>query len=76
MGTGTENDCSDTRVGERKFGTQIVQLYLICLLDVYKNEFGEVDEAIFHSVERPCEFIFYFLDIEKRYLDEAASETF
>jgi hypothetical protein len=49
---------------------------LICLLDVFKNDFGEVDEAIFHSVERPCEFIFYILVIENRYLDEAASETF
>jgi hypothetical protein len=27
MGTGTENDCSDTRVGEQKVGSQIQQLY-------------------------------------------------
>jgi hypothetical protein len=49
---------------------------LICLLDVFKNDFSEVDEAIFQIVERPCEFIFYILDIENRYLDEAALETF
>jgi hypothetical protein len=49
---------------------------LICPLDIFKNHFREVDEAIFQSVERPCEFIFYILDIENRYLDEAASETF
>jgi hypothetical protein len=27
MGMGTENDCSDTRVGERKVALQVVQLY-------------------------------------------------
>jgi hypothetical protein len=27
MWTVTENDCSDTRVGERKVGSQIQQLY-------------------------------------------------
>jgi hypothetical protein len=35
-----------------------------------KNEFGEVDEAMFQGVERPWELILYFLDIEKSELDD------
>jgi hypothetical protein len=27
----------------------------MCLLDVFKNDFGEVDEAMFDGVERPFE---------------------
>jgi hypothetical protein len=29
-----------------------------------KNDFGKVDEAIFQGVERPCEPIFFILDIK------------
>jgi hypothetical protein len=34
-------------------------------LDVLKNDLVEVDEAMFHDVERPFEIIFCILDIEK-----------
>jgi hypothetical protein len=34
-------------------------------MDVLKNDFGEVDEATFLGVERPCEIIFFILNIEK-----------
>jgi hypothetical protein len=37
---------------------------IICLLDVLKNDFGEVDEAMFQGVERPCVLIFCVLGIE------------
>jgi hypothetical protein len=47
-------------------------LKTLCLLDVLKNEFGEVDEAMFQGVERPCEPIFCIQGIEKSYLDEVA----
>jgi hypothetical protein len=30
----------------------------ICLLDVLKDDFDEVDEAMFQGVEMPCEIIF------------------
>jgi hypothetical protein len=30
----------------------------MCLLDVLKNDFGEVDEAMFQGVELPSELIF------------------
>jgi hypothetical protein len=32
----------------------------------FKNDFDEVDEAIFLFVERPCELIFCILCIEKK----------
>jgi hypothetical protein len=35
-----------------------------------KNEFGEVDEAIFQDVERPCELFFCIHGVEKNELDE------
>jgi hypothetical protein len=38
----------------------------------FRNDFVEVDEAIFHCVERPCELIFCILCIEKIVLDEVA----
>jgi hypothetical protein len=38
---------------------------IICLLDVLKNGFGEIDETMFQGVEMLCELIFYFLVIEK-----------
>jgi hypothetical protein len=41
-------------------------------LDVLKNDFGEVDEAIFQGIERPNELIFSILGIEKSDLDEVA----
>jgi hypothetical protein len=37
-----------------------------------RNDFGEVDEAIFEVVERPYEFIYCILFIEKSDLDEVA----
>jgi hypothetical protein len=37
----------------------------MCLLDVLKNVFGEVDEAMFQGVEKACEQIFCILRIEK-----------
>jgi hypothetical protein len=37
----------------------------ICLLDVLKYDFGEVDEAMFQVVERPCDLIFCIMGIEK-----------
>jgi hypothetical protein len=36
-----------------------------CILDVIKNDFGKVDEAMFQGVEMLCELIFYLLFIEK-----------
>jgi hypothetical protein len=45
---------------------------IIGLLDVLKNDFGEVDEGMFQGVERPCEIIFCILVIEKSDLDEVA----
>jgi hypothetical protein len=32
--------------------------FKICLLDVLKYDFREVDEPMFQGVERPCEVIF------------------
>jgi hypothetical protein len=43
-----------------------------CLLDVLKNGFGEVDEAIYQGVESPYELIFCILCIEKSVSDEFA----
>jgi hypothetical protein len=39
---------------------------------VLKNDFGEVDEAVFQGDEMPYEFIFCILNIEKSDLDEVA----
>jgi hypothetical protein len=44
----------------------------MCLLKVLKVHFGDVDEAMFHDVERLFEHIFYILDIQKSDLDEVA----
>jgi hypothetical protein len=38
---------------------------IICLLDVLKNYFGEVNEAIFQGVERACVLILCIWGIEK-----------
>jgi hypothetical protein len=53
-----------------KVGEWLIGL-IICLLNVLKNDRG-VDEAIFESVERPCELIYCILGIEKREVDEVA----
>jgi hypothetical protein len=39
--------------------------FIICLLDVLKNDFAEVDEAMFEGFEKPCEPIFGILSIQK-----------
>jgi hypothetical protein len=38
---------------------------ILCLLDVLRNDFGEVDEAMILAVERPFKFIYYILGIVK-----------
>jgi hypothetical protein len=43
-----------------------------CLLKVLKNDFCEVDEAIYQGVERPYEHIFCILCSEKSVSDEVA----
>jgi hypothetical protein len=48
----------------------------ICLLEVLKGDFGDVDEEMFQGVERPCELIFYLLGIQKTDLDEVAELKF
>jgi hypothetical protein len=45
---------------------------MIYLLDVLKNDFGEVDEAMIQGVERPYELIFCILSIVKSVLNEIA----
>jgi hypothetical protein len=47
-----------------------------CLLNVLKCYFGEVDEAMFHDVERPQERIFYILGIKKSDLYEVEEVKF
>jgi hypothetical protein len=49
---------------------------IICLLNVLTSDFVEVDEAIFHGVEKPCELIFYILGIQKSDLDEVPEKMF
>jgi hypothetical protein len=49
---------------------------IMYLLNVLKCYFGDVDEAIFHDVERPFERIFYILGIQKSDLDEVAEVMF
>jgi hypothetical protein len=46
--------------------------FIICLLDVLENDFGEVDESLFQSVERHIEIILCFLGIEKSDFEEFA----
>jgi hypothetical protein len=48
----------------------------MCLQEVLKNDFGEVDEAMVQGVECPRGIIFCILGIEKSDLDEAAYVTF
>jgi hypothetical protein len=45
---------------------------MMCLVDVLKYNFGEVDEAMFQSVVKSSYLIFYTLGMEKSYLDEVA----
>jgi hypothetical protein len=49
---------------------------IICFLDVLKCDSGELNEANFQCVERPCEHIFGFLGIQEISLDEAADMMF
>jgi hypothetical protein len=46
--------------------------FIIGVLDVLENYFGESDEAMFEGVERRCEFIFSILVFKKSELDEVA----
>jgi hypothetical protein len=46
--------------------------FIICLLDVSKCDFGELDEAMFQGVERPCEHMFYFMGTKKSELIQVA----
>jgi hypothetical protein len=39
---------------------------IIGLLNILKNDFGEVDEAMFQGVERPCELIIFPGHLKKR----------
>jgi hypothetical protein len=53
-------------VAEVKFGVgEWPREFIICLLDVLKCEFGDVDEAMFQGVESPCEQIFCLLHVAK-----------
>jgi hypothetical protein len=45
-------------------------------MNVLKNVFGEVDEAMFEGVIMPCKHIFCMLHIEKSDLDEVALVMF
>jgi hypothetical protein len=38
----------------------------LCLLNVLKCDLGDVDEEIFHDVERPFQRFFYFLRFQKK----------
>jgi hypothetical protein len=49
---------------------------IICLLKVLKFDFGDVEEAMFHYVERQFERIFYNLGIKKSDLYEVAEVMF
>jgi hypothetical protein len=42
----------------------------------FKFDLCEVDEAIFHDIEKPFESIFYILGIQKSDLDEVADMMF
>jgi hypothetical protein len=39
-------------------------------------DFGDIDEAMFHDVERPFERILYILGLQKSVLDEVAEVCF
>jgi hypothetical protein len=41
-----------------------------------KNDFGEFEETMFQGVERPYEFIFYVLGIQKSDLYEVPEKMF
>jgi hypothetical protein len=43
---------------------------IIYLLNVLKNDFGEVDEPMIQGVQKPFENIFCILGIEKSGLDD------
>jgi hypothetical protein len=45
------------------------------LVNVLKCKFGDVDEAIFHDVERQAERIFYILGIQKSDLEVVVDEV-
>jgi hypothetical protein len=45
-------------------------------LDVLKNDFGEVDEAMYGGVERPYKLIFCILGIEESDLGEVVYVMF
>jgi predicted transcriptional regulator len=47
---------------------------IICSLDVLKNDFVEVVEAMFQGVERPYELISCILSMEKSDLDSRLSD--
>jgi hypothetical protein len=49
---------------------------IICLLEVLKNEFCELAEAMIQVVERPWELIFCITDIQKIELDNIAEVIF
>jgi hypothetical protein len=49
---------------------------IICLPDVLKNDFREVDVSMFKVVERPCELIFCILRVIKGILDEVLEVMF
>jgi hypothetical protein len=49
-----------------------VKELIIYLLDVFKNDLGEADEAMFQGVERMYELLFCILSIEKRDFDDVA----
>jgi hypothetical protein len=48
-----------------------------CILDVLKNNFVEVYEAVFQSVQMPFQIIFYVLNVEKSdFYEVALSDVF
>jgi hypothetical protein len=46
------------------------------LLNVSQSDFGDVDDAMFHYIERAFERIFYILGIQKSDLGEDAEVMF
>jgi hypothetical protein len=44
--------------------------HIISFLNVLKYDFGDVDEAMIHVVERSCKINFCILLVEKSVLDE------
>jgi hypothetical protein len=49
---------------------------MVCLLDVLKNDFDEIDKAMYESVERPYDINFCIVGIEKSYIYEVAYVLF